>query len=184
MSLLKLEHSKAWYFADFVIYILAIVVGAALMVVFTPRTQWLNSALFFVCGLIGWSLVEYLLHRFILHGLQPFSRWHAEHHDRPRAYIVTPTFFSAAMIAAFIYLPAFGMFGLWCSAALTLGMVTGYLGFTWIHHALHHWRADSTWLKNRKRLHAIHHQNAKSGHYGVTTSFWDVVFRTRGMRDA
>ena len=183
MKFLKMEHSKVWYFADFAIYIVVIVVGIALLLAFVPPREWLDIALFFVGGLIGWSLVVYALHRFILHGLKPFSRWHAEHHDRPRAYIVTPTVFSAAMIAAFIYLPALEIFALWHATALTLGMVTGYLGFAWIHHALHHWRADSAWLKNRKRLHAIHHHDPRAGHYGVTTSFWDVVFRTHNIQD-
>ena len=178
MNLLKLEHSKVWYFADFAIYILAIVLGAIFLLLFAPRHQWFDSAMLLVAGLFGWSFVEYLLHRFILHGLKPFSRWHAEHHDRPRAYIVTPTFFSAAMIGGFIYLPAFEMAGPWRAMAFTLGMVVGYLGFAAVHHSSHHWRANSSWLLNRKRLHAIHHHSEEACHYGVTTSFWDIVFRT------
>jgi dihydroceramide fatty acyl 2-hydroxylase len=60
---------------------------------------------------------------------------------------------------------------------LTLGVVTGYLAYGWIHYAAHHLRPSTQWLNRRKQIHALHHR-ARDGHYGVTTSFWDRVFRT------
>ncbi|GAB1426064.1 hypothetical protein MASR2M16_32980 [Thauera terpenica] len=39
-----------------------------------------------LAGLVGWTLIEYLLHRFMLHRVEPFRAWHVEHHrhaDRP-----------------------------------------------------------------------------------------------------
>jgi cyclopropane-fatty-acyl-phospholipid synthase len=29
-----------------------------------------------LAGLLGWSLIEYGVHRFVLHGLAPFRRWY------------------------------------------------------------------------------------------------------------
>lgn len=48
-----------------------------------------------------------------------------------------------------------------------------------MHHASHHWRADSGWLKQRKCWHALHHHHTERPVcFGVTTSFWDRVFGT------
>src|SRR5665811_1327174 len=55
--------------------------------------------------------------------------------------------------------------------------LTGYLAYTITHHAIHHWHLDNTWLKRRKRWHALHHHRIEqSGCYGVTSTFLDHVF--------
>jgi len=186
MGFFSLEHSKAAYTADFVVYSAAVVVMAGYLAFAGPaglRLEMLGTA---VGGLVLWSVLEYLLHRFLLHGMEPFRSWHAEHHDRPTALIGTPTIFSAGMIAAFVFLPALLLVDAWLAGALTLGVLSGYLAYTFTHHGLHHWRAESSWLKQRKLWHAKHHHHAaRPGCYGVTSSFWDHVFRsTRPQRAA
>ena len=102
-----------------------------------------------------------------------------EHH-RPAARLPsTPTIFSAGLIFALVFLPALATEDRWAATGLTLGVTIGYLAFSWTHHAVHYWRADSAWLKNRKRLHNLHHRAGSACNYGVTTSFWDEVFGTR-----
>ena len=184
MGLFTLEHSRAAYRADFVVYSSAVALMAGGLLFRGPgalRPRMLAAVL---CGLIAWSLLEYLLHRFLLHGMAPFRDWHARHHDRPAALIGTPTVFSAALIAAFVFLPALSLLGAWPAAAFTLGVLAGYLAYASTHHALHHWRAESAWLRQRKLGHARHHHPAeRPGCYGVTTAFWDHVFRsTRPQR--
>lgn len=177
MGLFRLEHSKAIYVADFALYGAAVVGGAAFLLVAGPRPLRLEIASYAVAGLAGWTAIEYALHRFVLHGMQPFRRWHAEHHQRPTALVSTPTVFSAAMIAVLVFLPVWLLAGLWPACAVTLGVVTGYLAYAITHHATHHWRADSAWLKQRKRWHALHHRaTPRPGCYGVTSGFWDHVF--------
>ena len=134
-------------------------------------------------GLAGWTVIEYLLHRFVLHGLQPFSRWHAEHHSRPTALICSPTSLSASLITVLVFLPALALAGLWPACALTFGVLTGYLAYAVTHHATHHWRSEAAWLLRRKRWHALHHRASRPpGHYGVTSGFWDHVFGSAGGR--
>tara|TARA_R110002074_G_scaffold90763_3_gene198817 strand:+ start:1632 stop:1898 length:267 start_codon:yes stop_codon:yes gene_type:complete len=78
-----------------------------------------------------------------------------------------------------VFLPALVLSGnLWRACALTLGVLVGYLFFSITHHAIHHWSADSAWLKQRKRWHAQHHVTRQSGCFGVTSAFWDHVFRS------
>jgi cyclopropane-fatty-acyl-phospholipid synthase len=177
MGLFSLEHSKAAYRADFALYGIGVVASAAMLLVAGPQTQWLQMAALGLLGLASWTLAEYVLHRFVLHGLQPFRTWHAEHHLRPRAFIFTPTILSAALIAGLVFAPAFALGGIWNACALTLGVSVGYVAYTITHHATHHWRAERTWLKQRKRWHALHHApTGRPGCYGVTSGFWDRVF--------
>jgi membrane protein YqaA with SNARE-associated domain len=90
MGLFTLEHSQLAYRADFVLYGSAVPLLAAFLLLAGPRAQWAQMAACVLAGLAGWSLIEYLLHRFVLHRVQPFQRWHAEHHQRPTALICAP----------------------------------------------------------------------------------------------
>jgi cyclopropane-fatty-acyl-phospholipid synthase len=185
MGLLTTEHSRSAYLADLIVYGAASVALASLLAIAGPRERWLEIVSLTVLGLLAWTIVEYGLHRFVLHRLQPFRGWHAEHHRRPRALIGTPTVLSAALIAALVFLPALLLADLWRASALTFGLLTGYLVYAVVHHATHHWRAGGAWARRRKRAHALHHSPVgPRGHYGVTSAFWDVVFRSNGKGGA
>ena len=176
MRLTSFEHGKLAYRADFALYGTAVLLlGTALLAV-GPRAHWLELVAFGAAGLAGWSAIEYGLHRFVLHGLEPFRRWHALHHDRPTALICTPTVLTATLFALLVFLPALALSDLWSASSLTLGLLIGYQGYAITHHALHHWRGDNAWLRRLKRSHARHHHGAQPCCYGVTTTFWDRVF--------
>ncbi len=177
MGIFSLEHGRAAYRADFALYGLAVVALAVFLLVAGPHERRLEIDASILAGLVSWTAIEYLLHRFVLHGVRPFSRWHAEHHQRPMALICAPTLFSAALIVVLVFLPALALGNVWRACALTLGVLAGYLSFSITHHATHHWCADGAWLKRRKRWHALHHHaSGRSGCYGVTSGFWDRVF--------
>jgi len=176
MGVLTFEHSRLAYFADFALYGSAVVLLAAFLLIAGPGEQWLEIVIFATVGLGGWTAIEYVFHRFVLHGLQPFRRWHLEHHRRPAALICTPTIFSATLIVVLVFLPSLLLSDLWRACALTLGLLTGYLGYAITHHAVHHWRTNNAFLTRRKRWHALHHHSEQAGCYGVTSSFWDLVF--------
>lgn len=127
---------------------------------------------FALVSLTIWSAIVYVLHRFVLRGLQPFSRLHAAYYQRPTALIFTPTILSATAIAALVFLPALCLAGQLRADALTLGVLTGYLANTFTHHAIHHWHTDNGWLKQRKHRHALHHHRIeRPGHHVVTSAF-------------
>jgi cyclopropane-fatty-acyl-phospholipid synthase len=176
MGLFTLEHSSRAYRADFFLYGATVLLLAAYLLFEVPRSQWLQTTGLVLAGLAGWSLMEYLLHRFVLHGVQPFQGWHAEHHQRPTALICAPTILSAALIGMLVFLPALLLAGQWCACALTLGVLIGYLGYAVTHHATHHWRSDNAWLRQRKRWHAQHHHARAPVCFGVTSGVWDRVF--------
>jgi sterol desaturase/sphingolipid hydroxylase (fatty acid hydroxylase superfamily) len=183
---LALEHSRFAYRADLALYGAAVPLLAALLLAAGPRGLGPQLVAYAVLGLASWTAIEYALHRFVLHGIQPFRRWHAEHHQRPTALICTPTILSASLIATLVFLPAWLVLGGWPAGAVTLGVLTGYLAYTVTHHATHHWRAGGAWLLQRKRWHAQHHRaqhraGDRPGCYGVTSSFWDHVFGSTGQ---
>ena len=91
MKFFSLEHSPIAYAADFVAYPTAIFAGLCAVLIYTPMTRWPSLAFVFLLGILAWTLIEYMLHRLVLHGLQPFKRWHEEHHKRPHALIGTST---------------------------------------------------------------------------------------------
>ena len=185
MGLLTTEHGKAGYLADFVLYAVASATMGVLLAIVAPYARRAEILAFALLGFVAWTLVEYVLHRFVLHGIQPFRAWHAEHHRRPRALIGTPTILSAALIAALVFLPALVLSDLWRACALTFGLLTGYLVYAIVHHATHHWRADNAWLRQLKRHHALHHSpTAAPGRYGVSSAFWDFVCGTNGQSDS
>jgi sterol desaturase/sphingolipid hydroxylase (fatty acid hydroxylase superfamily) len=171
-----LEHSKAAYRADYVVYALAVTALAVFLLIEGPHPRRLEIFALTLAGLGTWTLVEYALHRFLLHGVPPFREWHAQHHQRPTALIGSPTIISATLFATLVFLPALLLGDLWRACALTLGMSGGYFAYAVTHHATHHWRADSAWLQRRKRWHALHHHVGHAACYGVTSGFWDHIF--------
>jgi sterol desaturase/sphingolipid hydroxylase (fatty acid hydroxylase superfamily) len=171
------EHSKATYLADFVLYGSAILALAVFLLIAGPRSQAFALCVLVFFGASLWTVIEYFLHRIILHGLPPFRQWHEEHHRRPAALIRTPTILSASLILTLIFLPML-LFSnnLWRACALTLGLLLGYFVYTITHHAIHHWKTNNAWLKHRQHWHGLHHDFDKPGRYGVTSKFWDQVF--------
>jgi cyclopropane-fatty-acyl-phospholipid synthase len=179
MHIFTLEHSKAAYRWDFAFYGVTVAGLSVFLMVASPRERHLELVALTLIGLGSWTAIEYIMHRYVLHGVEPFRHWHAEHHRRPTALICTPTILSASLIAALVFLPAFGAGGLWRACALTLGVLTGYLAYSIMHHAIHHWRGDDAWLMQRKRWHALHHHpRERPGCYGVTSELWDHIFGT------
>jgi sterol desaturase/sphingolipid hydroxylase (fatty acid hydroxylase superfamily) len=58
------------------------------------------------------------------------------------------------------------------------GLLLGYLVFIVVHYAVHGWPVEpNSWLYSAKIRHLTHHR-FENCNYGVTTIFWDIVFRT------
>ncbi len=178
MKLLSLEHGRTAYLVDFVFYTSAVLALALFLLMRQPRGAALQACAVVLLGLCSWSFIEYMFHRFILHGLQPFRRLHALHHARPRALICTPTVLSAALILLLVFLPVCYWGEPWLASQFTLGVLLGYLAYSVMHHAMHHWRSSMPWFMRRKRWHALHHHAEEPVCMGVTSSLWDRIFRS------
>ncbi len=188
MKFLELESSRTAYRADFAVYALAVLGLSAGLLWQPPGPAWQVLAAV-AAGYAVWSVLEYALHRFVLHGLQPFAGMHAQHHQRPTARIGTPTVVSAPLFALFGFAPLWAVAGLGWASAFTLGLLVGYLAYALTHHAMHRASKDGLgglgaageqgWLARHQRWHVRHHQlTLTPGCYGVSHRFWDHIFGT------
>lgn len=182
MSIFSFEHSVLSYRVDFVFYLLAVLLLAGFVGWSATAGQALLMAALICAGLVVWSGLEYSLHRYVLHGMEPFASWHREHHRRPAALVGASTALSASMLGGLVLLPAWWWMGSLKASALFLGVVAGYLGYTATHHAVHHGLSRSAirleWIQNKTSWHTQHHQLSQQCCFGVTTRFWDYLLGT------
>lgn len=177
MSHITLAHSKLAYHVYFALYGSAVMVAVTFMLMAGPSEQRLEIVALALVGLGSWTAIEYAIHRFVLHSLQPFRRWHAWHHQRPTVLIRGSMMLSAMLITMLVILPVLLLGDMWHGCALTLGLLTGHQGYAITHQAIHHLHTDNAWLNERKRWHVLyHHYGAQPCCYGVTSAFWDHVF--------
>jgi hypothetical protein len=122
------------------------------------------AVLLFCCGLVAWTLAEYITHRFVLHAIAPVE--HGMHHARPRD--------TAEKVFWQIWL-AFGIVYLTAGGILLAGALVAYAWYLSVHYCAHHNPAilPASMLKH----HRDHHRVARLN-YGVTTKFWDRAFGT------
>ncbi|MGA7807217.1 MAG: fatty acid hydroxylase family protein, partial [Bradyrhizobium sp.] len=85
-----MNQTKLGFYADLFFY--PIVVGGWLLYDLDGRRFALHSRwwLAFVCGAMLWTLVEYLLHRFVYHEVAGIKELHGMHHARPNDFIGSP----------------------------------------------------------------------------------------------
>lgn len=136
------------------------------------------AAALVVLGLAGWTLIEYVLHRWILHGVEPFRRWHLAHHRDAAVPIRVPVMFSGLLVLAVVGMPALLSGGSALAAPFSAGMLIGNLLQEAVHHRLHDTRPVGPWLDARRHLHGFHHFRDERRGYGTLTDFWDRVFGT------
>jgi sterol desaturase/sphingolipid hydroxylase (fatty acid hydroxylase superfamily) len=178
--------SPAVFFADFYAYPTAAVAFIALALASDPH-RWLATVLAVVTGICSWTFVEYLLHRYVLHHVQWVTEQHDVHHHDEKALVGTPVWFTFLVFLTFVTMPALLISTIEIAAGFSAGMMLGYLWYVTAHYGIHHWQIKSSgYLGLLKRRHALHHHLDDHGNFGVTSGFWDHVFRTnlRARREA
>jgi hypothetical protein len=128
-------------------------------------------------GLLAWSFVEYGIHGLLSHRFRtPVSPVHWSHHRTPAAVFTSPL----AWVPGFAVV--FGL-GAWLgdaplSAAFTVGLFAGFVRYEYVHWRIH-FRPARTARETRQRSHHLaHHFVNPRAYHGVTTRFWDHVFRS------
>lgn len=170
--------SNFGYYADFVICFALIIVMVGLAIILPTwlmRGQW---AMFASVGAAGWTLIEYVVHRWLYHRIPFFRDAHAAHHAEPSAYIGAPPIAGIVLIFAVFFAPLAGS-DLISASGLTTGVLIGYVGYMLAHHAAHFWPlCPGSWLYHARRHHALHHYHSETVNFGVTTSIWNRMFGT------
>ena len=141
----------------------------------------------FLTGLFFWTLAEYLLHRYLFHfkfkskfGTKIHFMIHGIHHDYPRdpKRLVIPLSISIPLAIVVYYLFVLGL-GEVTAQAFSAGFLVGYVSYDTIHFASHHFAMKNSRLGQMvKRHHLRHHYQDEHFAYGVSSPFWDHIFRT------
>jgi len=157
------------------------------------RAAHLGPALaFFVLGLALWTLMEYLVHRFVLHVAFPagkhwprrvlhelFDAAHADHHAQPwDGYHINghlDTLFVAAWLVPLSFLAPPQT-----ASVAVAALFAGYTAEEWAHHAMHFRNFRWRYFQYVRRRHLYHHSRHGVGTaYGITSDLWDKVFGTQ-----
>jgi sterol desaturase/sphingolipid hydroxylase (fatty acid hydroxylase superfamily) len=146
------------YFGEMLVALLLAIVLLAI----SPFRVSSDAALL-AAGVVAWTLAEYVVHRFLLHGLVPTE--HGIHHANPDAAVLN-IFWQIWVCFAVIYLTAGGAF--------LAGGLVAYAWYLFVHHCAHHGHDELPLLLKH---HRSHHQFA-TRNYGVSTTLWDHVFGT------
>jgi sterol desaturase/sphingolipid hydroxylase (fatty acid hydroxylase superfamily) len=143
-------------------------------------------------GVAFWTWVEYMVHRYILHGVFPdgpglqhwghkfFDHLHVQHHLRPwdgshiNGTIKDTGPFLLPVASLGLLLPAHTLL------ASLAGLVQAYVVEEWIHHSVHFYHFHNPYFRYIKRHHQFHHsRRGDDMAFGLTNAFWDVVYGTR-----
>ncbi len=145
------------------------------------------SLLAFLLGVIGWTLLEYLLHRFVFHGPSAKTlgaREHRKHHALVDYFAPWWQKALAALATTAMMLPlATLVAGLEKGIAFTLGFILMYLLYEVLHRRAHTHPPRSRYGRWRRKNHFAHHFVDPRLAQGVTTPLWDRLFGTRLLVD-
>lgn len=174
-----MKMSRFGYFCEF-LFFPPLILFAILLTHHRSTLQRPVEWLFvFAVGIVGWTLIEYFLHRILFHHAPVLSVIHERHHDEPQELIGTPVWASTLVGLFAVACPAWAIAGLELGTAAVAGLVTGYLWYVFVHYASHHRQPRSNSYFYRARLrHARHHYLSHDSNFGVTTGLWDRIFGT------
>lgn len=149
-----------------------------------------------IAGTVSWTLIEYLAHRYVLHGRFPdgpgpvqhwmhvkFDSLHAEHHERTW----DGNHINGTIRDTWLYMTAFAALSflapLETAPLFWAAIMQCYVVEEWVHHSVHYlhvYRLRGRYWRYIGRHHAYHHSpRGTEVAFGLTSGFWDVVFATR-----
>ena len=168
-----------------VFYLLMIVVYLVLNFKYT-NNNLLITMLLFGSGLITWSFMEYVLHRWVFHidEYLPFKfakRFHyiihGVHHENPKdaERLFMPPI--PGLIISFLLFLCWSILLKLNAFAFMAGLVNGYLLYAYIHYTVHSKPINPKYRKLWTH-HAMHHYKYEDKAFGVSSPIWDIVFNT------
>ncbi|GAL83206.1 putative fatty acid hydroxylase [Sporocytophaga myxococcoides] len=142
--------------------------------------------LLFFTGMIAFTLAEYLMHRFLYHINSTYNKKikrlqyliHGVHHDHPKdkSRLAMPPILSL-FVALLLLLITYMLINDLAFAFLP-GFVMGYTTYLYIHYSIHAYPPPRNKLRILWKHHAIHHYKDSGKAFGVSSPFWDYVFKT------
>jgi len=144
----------------------------------------MTFAIAFLAGIASWSLLEYVIHRWLGHERRfvrrtMFGREHTRHHSQGD-YFASAWFklVAAVVVLVLVGVPAIALAGVEAGSAYALGLVGFYTYYEWFHLSLHVREGVGTHGRWARRHHFHHHFGDPRRNFGVTSPIWDHVFGT------
>lgn len=139
----------------------------------------------FVAGLLFFTLIEYIMHRFLYHMPATTERrkkiaytMHGVHHDYPKdkKRLAMPPVLSLILATVFfvIYRAVLGDY----TFGFLSGFLMGYTTYLGVHYSIHAFKVPNNFLKILWEHHLIHHYREPNRAFGVSSPLWDFVFGT------
>ncbi|KAJ5997844.1 hypothetical protein N7499_005762 [Penicillium canescens] len=148
------------------------------------------TASYWISGVCLWTLIEYLMHRFLFHvdhwlpdnrvGLTLHFLLHGIHHYLPMdkyRLVMPPTLFVILAVPFWKLAHTVFFYNWFAAVTVFCGGVFGYICYDLTHYFLHH-RNLPLHYKELKKYHLQHHFADFENGFGVTSRFWDRVFGT------
>lgn len=141
----------------------------------------------FVLGVAMWTLLEYVLHRWVLHyraktalGRAVVDRLHEKHHVDPKDQSQVCVPFSLLLPLWLVMYGIIVLFGggLYASLIFISGVALMMILYDITHFSTHYMQATHPYLQFVKKYHMTHHFVDAGKRFGVTSPIWDWVFRT------
>ncbi len=136
----------------------------------------------FLLGAAGWTLLEYILHRFVFHSgsIKALgAREHRKHHALVDYFAPWWQKMLAAVVVTAALLPLLiQLSGAQHGVAGTLGFISMYLLYELLHRRIHTHPPRHRYGRWRRKNHFAHHFADPRRAQGVTSPFWDKVFGT------
>ena len=178
------------FFAHHSIQVYLLLAGLAAAYAAATSTGWRGPTLAVLAVVLLYPLVEYALHRWVLHSrflyrsaltAKLWKRIHYDHHQNPHDLDVL-------FGALYTTLPPILLFTLplgWAiggASAAAAALATGSLlfaGYEFCHCVQHlPFTPANRWLREIKKHHLAHHFHSERGNYGITLGIWDQVLGT------
>lgn len=126
-------------------------------------------------GAATWTLLEYLIHRWMGHDRRfrrtPFGVEHVRHHAEGNYFAPTwKKLIAAAVIGVAVGVPA--------GPAFAAGLIACYGLYEWLHRREHTHAGVGRYGRWARRHHFHHHFVDNRTNHGVTSPLWDHVFGT------
>ncbi len=147
--------------------------------------HWLPIVGLFFVGFIAFTLLEYLVHKYVFHMIPDTEmkekiqyNMHGIHHEFPKDKdrLAMPPIISLPV--SFVLLILFKLVMGNLAFAFLPGFLIGYSSYLFVHYAVHAFPPPKNFLKVLWVHHGIHHYKNHDVAFGVSSPLWDYIFRT------
>ena len=153
---------------------------------YTEQSMQIGSlATYFLIGWLSFTLIEYLVHRYVFH-METHTKvreemqykFHGIHHDYPKDKdrLAMPPVMSLTISTILFFIFKFFMGG--TVFGFLPGFLVGYAMYLFVHYIIHAFQPPRNFFKALWVNHGIHHYKNHERAFGVSSPLWDYVFRT------